>query len=216
MNVAKIGLLVFSLGLGTSAMAAKDPNPDITRQELQNFDNFLDTHPAIDSELTKDPKLIDSSEYIAAHPELKTFLSNHPGVREEMKETPRFFMHREEQFDKSDRDITHREAANLDVFLDTHPGVEQDLRKNPDLVKNPEFISKHPEFAEFLGNHPAVKADLAENPKAFMRREAEFERAEQKEEAREAKKEERQEEKQAAKAAKTPAPKAAAAARASR
>src|SRR5437763_2327116 len=90
MKVRTIGLLIFSVALGTSAIAAKNPNPDITRHELQNFDNFLDSHPNIDAELTKDPRLIESSAYIAGHPELKAFLGNHPGVREEMKETPRF------------------------------------------------------------------------------------------------------------------------------
>ena len=189
-------LLVFALCLG-KAMAAQNPNPDITRRELQNFDNFLDTHPAVDKELTKNPRLIEDPAYIAAHPELKTFLADHPGVREEMKETPRFFMHREEQFDKSGRDITHHEAASLDVFLDTHPGVERELRKDPSLVKNPQFLSSHPEFSEYLGKHPAVKADLVENPKALMRREAQYEKNEKKE-AHEEIREERREEKHAA------------------
>jgi hypothetical protein len=191
MKVTLLVLLVFVLSLGT-AMAAQNPNPDITRRELQNFDNFLDTHPAVDKELTKNPRLIEDPSYISAHPELKTFLADHPGVREEMKETPRFFMHREEQFDKSGRDITHREAASLDVFLDAHPGVERDLRKDPSLVKNPEFLSSHPEFSEYLGKHAAVKADLVENPKAFMRREAQYEKNE-KREIREETQEERRE-----------------------
>jgi hypothetical protein len=196
MKFTLLVLLVFVLSMGT-VLAAQNPNPDITRRELQNFDNFLDTHPAVDQELTKNPRLIEDPSYIAAHPELKTFLADHPGVREEMKETPRFFMHREGQFDKSGRDITHREAASLDVFLDTHPGVEKDLQKDPTLVKNPDFLAKHPEFSEYLGKHPAVKADLVENPKAFMRREAQYEKNEKKE-IREEKQEERREEKHAA------------------
>jgi hypothetical protein len=211
MKVTLLVLLVFVLSVGT-AIAAQNPNPDITRRELQNFDNFLDTHPAVDKELTKNPRLIEDPSYIAAHPELKTFLADHPGVREEMKETPRFFMHREEQFDKSGRDITHREAASLDVFLDAHPGVERDLRKDPSLAKNPEFLSRHPEFSEYLGKHPAVKADLVENPKAFMRREAQYEKNE-KREIREGTQQERREEKHATAAprqtaAATTAPKA--------
>jgi hypothetical protein len=122
-------------------------------------------------------------------------------------------MHREAQFDKSGRDITHREAASLDVFLDTHPGVEKDLQKDPTLVKNPDFLAKHPEFSEYLGKHPAVKADLVENPKAFMKREAKYEKNEKKE-AHEEIREERREEKHAAAAprqaaAATTAPKAA-------
>ena len=178
MRITTTGLFIVCLGMSTAAFAAKNPNPDINRQELQNFDNFLDTHPAIDAELTKNPRLIESPEWVSAHPELKAFMASHPGVREEMKETPRFFMHREEQFDKSGRDESLREVASLDVFLDTHPGIEKELRKDPSLVKNPEFISKHPEFSEFLTKHPAIRSDLKENPKAFMHREAELERLE--------------------------------------
>jgi len=180
MKVTLLVVLVLVLSVGT-ALTAQNPNHDITRRELQNFDNFLDTHPAVDKELTKNPRLIEDPAYISSHPELKTFLAAHPGVREEMKETPRFFMHREAQFDNSGRDITHREAASLDVFLDTHPGVERELRKDPSLVKNPEFLSRHPEFSEYLGKHPAVKADLVENPKAFMKRESQYEKNEKKE-----------------------------------
>src|SRR2546422_5108086 len=41
-----------SLGLGSLPVVAQQvpqqtPNPDITRQELANFDRFLDTHPEI-------------------------------------------------------------------------------------------------------------------------------------------------------------------------
>ena len=197
MRVTRVGLLVFVMSLGAAALSAQNPNPDITRRELQNFDNFLDSHPAVDAELTKNPRLIEDPAYIEAHPELRTFLSTHPGVREEMKETPRFFMHREAQFDRSGRDVTYREAASLDVFLDTHPGVEKELRKNPELAKSPEFLSRHPEFSEYLGRHPAVKADLAENPKAFMRREAQYEKNERRE-VREEIRQEHREEKHAA------------------
>jgi len=208
MKITMVGLMVASLGMGSAALSAGNPNPDITRQELQNFDNFLDTHPAIDSELTKNPRLIEDPVWVSAHPELKTFMSTHPGVREEMKETPRFFMHREEQFDKSGRDESLRELAHLDVFLDTHPGIEKEMRKNPSLANNPEFISKHPEFSEFLTKHPAVRADLKENPKAFMHRESELERIE-KIEARERERNERLNERREHKAAVTDAQKAA-------
>jgi len=178
MNMTKVGSLVFILALASPALAQTNPNPDITRRELQNFDNFLDTHPAIDAELSRNPRLIESPEYVSSHPELKTFLATHPGVREEMKETPRYFMHREERFDKSGRDETFKELANLDVFLDTHPGIEKELRKDPTLARDPEFIAKHPEFSEFLSRHPAIRADLKENPRTFIKRENELERIE--------------------------------------
>jgi hypothetical protein len=42
-------------------------------------------------------------------------------------------------------------------YLNHHPGVRRDLARNPDLINDPEFVRKHPEFHEFLRNHPNVK-----------------------------------------------------------
>ncbi len=81
---------------------------DITRGELRNFDGFLDKHPEIDEQLRKNPKLVDDPNYLSQHPELKEFLDNHPGVRGELKEHPKFFMHRERQFERHERGEHHR------------------------------------------------------------------------------------------------------------
>src|SRR5438876_11855689 len=91
-------LLLLAALLAQPAFAAQQ-NPDITRQELKNFDRFLDAHPAIDKELQKNPVLVKDPAYLAAHPQLKEFLENHPGVREEIRENPRVFMNRERRFE---------------------------------------------------------------------------------------------------------------------
>ncbi len=89
MKLLILGLLAVIVAMPgavvVNASPAQKPNPDITRRELTNFDRFLDSHPAIDHELRKNPALINNSEYVAKHPELKEFLENHPGVREEIK-----------------------------------------------------------------------------------------------------------------------------------
>src|SRR5262245_27397508 len=144
---------------------------DITRQELLNFDRFLDSHPAIEQDLKKPPALVNDSAYLAAHPELKEFLSTHPGVREEIRENPRGFMNREERFDRSGGDITRQELQNFDGFLDKHPNIEQDLKKNPKLLTDAEYISSHPDLKQFLDAHPGVRAEATENPRIFMNRE---------------------------------------------
>ena len=183
MKLLILGLLAVTLAMpramAVNASPAQKPNPDITRREATNFDRFLDSHPAIDHELRKNPALINNSEYIAKHPELKEFLENHPGVREETKETPRYFVRRAEKFDNSARDIRHAELVNFDRFLDSHPNIDQDLRKNPRLVDNPNYISQHPELREFLAAHPAVREDLKEHPKAFMQREKKLDKREE-------------------------------------
>src|SRR5262245_60811814 len=147
---------------------------DITRQELLNFDRFLDSHQAIEQDLKKKPALVSDPAYLSAHPDLKEFLSTHPGVREEIHENPRGFMNREQRFDKSGRDITRQELQNFDGFLDQHPNIEQDLKKNPKLLNDATYLSAHPDLKQFLDTHPGVRAEASENPRIFMNRELEL------------------------------------------
>src|SRR5437870_11685949 len=96
-----------SLGLGSLPVVAQEvsqqtPNPDITRQELANFDRFLDTHPEIAKQLQANPSLINNPEWVENHPDLRAFLASHPGVREEIRETPRYFMQRERRFENTE------------------------------------------------------------------------------------------------------------------
>src|SRR5213594_2375292 len=148
---------------------------DITRQELQNLDNFLDTHPNIEQDLKKNPKLLNDSSYLAAHPELKQFLDTHSGVRAEAAEKPGVLMNRERQFDRSGRDITRQELQNLDNFLDTHPNIEQDLKKDPKLLNDSSYLAAHPELKQFLDTHAGVRAEASEKPGVLMNRERQFE-----------------------------------------
>src|SRR3989449_11764942 len=119
-----------SLGLGSLPVVAQQvpqqtPNPDITRQELANFDRFLDTHPEIAKQLQANPSLINNPEWVENHPDLRAFLASHPGVREEIQETPRFFMQRERRFESTENrpadlttDIVSTIHSILDQFID--------------------------------------------------------------------------------------------------
>ena len=109
MRYLKIFCLLFLAAFLTQPVFAGQQNRDITRQELNNFDNFLDTHPAIEKDLKSNPALVKDSAYLSAHPELREFLANHPGVREEIRENPNGFMKRERHFEKKDdADNYHR------------------------------------------------------------------------------------------------------------
>ncbi len=46
-SIGIIGLLIIVATLAFPAFAAQTTDRDITRQELLNFDRFLDSHPAI-------------------------------------------------------------------------------------------------------------------------------------------------------------------------
>jgi len=159
-----------------------DRDRGANRQELARFDRFLDNHREISEQLRKNPSLVDDREFVKNHPELQTFLQDHPGVREEIKQDPNRFMREENRFDRReddrDRGANRGELANLDRFLDNHREISEQLRKNPSLADNREFLTNHPALQTYLQDHPGVREQLRENPNAFMREENRFDRRE--------------------------------------
>jgi phage-related protein len=149
---------------------------DTTRAELAGMDRFLDSHPEISEQLARDPSLIRNKEFVQKHPELQQFLQTHPEIREEFTENPSAFMRQEQRFDRREE---RAELAGMDHFLDNHPEIGEQLAKDPSLIRNKEFIEKHPELQQFLQMHPEIRNEFAENPNAFMRQEQRFERREE-------------------------------------
>jgi len=47
--------------------------------DLKDFDKFLDDHPAVVPDLRRDPSLMVDPDYLEQHPDLKQFLTTHPG-----------------------------------------------------------------------------------------------------------------------------------------
>ena len=94
--------------------------------------------------------------------------------------------------------IATNELANFDRFLDSHPNVDRELRKNPSLINDPNYLSKHPDLRTFLSKHPNVQRDVTANPQRFMKAERKYDKKEDRAEERE----ERQAIKAAKKAAK--------------
>jgi phage-related protein len=155
----------------------QDRNRDITRGELSNLNNFMDSHPEIAEQLKKNPALVNDKKFVESHPALKGFLAADPGVREEMRENPNGFMAREQQFDLTD--ANSRELANMDRFMDSHPEIAEQLRKNPALVNDKKFVENHKALKTFLASHPYAAQEYKENPSAFMQQEQNFEHQQQ-------------------------------------
>ncbi len=161
---------------------------DMTRREIAGMDNFLDNHPETAEQLRRNPSLINNREFVENHPELQEYLQKHPGIRQEFSENPQAFMHQEERFDQregergqvinNDNDVGRRQVAGMDNFLDNHPEIAEQLRKDPSLIRNDEFVNRHPELKEFLQQHPEMRNEFSENPQAFMRREEPYDQHE--------------------------------------
>jgi hypothetical protein len=162
---------------GSTAATSQINDHDITRGELDRFDNYLDSHPDVAKDLRKNPSLVNDSVFVNSHPGLKDFLKDHPGVREEIKENPQQFMNRERRFELSGRDINRGELRRADNYFDSHPEVARELSKNPKLVDDRAYVNNHPGLKDFLEDHPKVREDIKEHPNAFMKRERKFERS---------------------------------------
>ena len=77
-----------------------------------------------------------------------------------------------------DNDTKGWQIADMDKFLDSHPEIEEQLRKDPSLIRNDEFVEKHPALQQYLQEHPGIREEFTENPNAFMRQEQRYERRE--------------------------------------
>jgi hypothetical protein len=177
-----------------------NPNPDLTNREVATMDDFLDRHQDVAKSLEKKPELINDHNYLKRHKDLDEFLSEHPAVREEVRENPSYFMRRENQFearnmdrdvpdrdrdrggdvdrdrargdrdDRADADLNKKELRDMDHFLDKHKNIEKDLQKNPSLANDDKYLKKHKPLETFLSKNPQVGEELKENPSAFMQK----------------------------------------------
>jgi hypothetical protein len=155
---------------------------DANREELANFDRFLDSDREIADQLRKDPSLVDNREFVTNHPALQTYLKDHPGVRDAIRQNPDAFMRAEDRLDRRDdnrdrdRDTNRAELENFDRFLDSHREISEQLRRDPSLVDNREFVTNHPALQTYLQDHPAVREAIRQNPDPFMRAEDRLDR----------------------------------------
>jgi phage-related protein len=177
-----------------------NPNPDLTNREVATMDDFLDRHQDVAKSLEKKPELINDHKYLKRHKDLDEFLSEHPAVREEVRENPSYFMRRENRFearnmdrdvpdrdrdrggdvdrdrargdrdDRADADLNKKELRDMDHFLDKHKNIEKDLQKDPSLANDDKYLKKHKPLEAFLSKNPEVGHELKENPSAFMQK----------------------------------------------
>lgn len=70
---------------------------------LEGFDGYLDRHPEVREQLSKDPHLIDNPEYLEKHPELRGYMQAHPHAAMAFRRHPDRFMHREHVYNRSER-----------------------------------------------------------------------------------------------------------------
>lgn len=162
----------------------RDRNLGQNRQELASFNQFLNNHHEISEQVRKDPSLVDNDEFVKHHPDLQTYLRDHQGVRDQLRDNPNGFLQAEARSDNHegamdrdglgkdmDRDDIHRHFGE---FLGGHADIAQQLSRNPSLVKNQDFVNSHPELKDYLNANPGVRDQLMANPDTFVKSSQQF------------------------------------------
>ena len=137
-----------------SGRAAQDN--DITRQELAE-------------QVQRDPSLVNNDQFVKNHPALQTFMQQHPAVREELKENPKAFMHREAVYERHENNRMREERIHFDRFLDSHREIAEQLRRDPKLINDEAYVKGHPELQTYLQDHPEFREAVRKDPDAFTR-----------------------------------------------
>lgn len=158
------------------ANAPPEPESDATREDLANFDRFLDSHPILERELGSNPSLVNDPTYVQREPDLRIFLSHHPAVKATLEKNPQYLARRMDFAEANSgahgsqpaQSLDLAEAGDLREFLSAHTDVKQLLAQNPALIDDSTFLSSHAAFKTFLGEHPRAGAVFAENPRYFI------------------------------------------------
>jgi hypothetical protein len=181
-----VALCVFSSGLARAQTSPPQDRPatqpsDIaqppgsltqpnqyTPAELEQFGQFLDSHPDISQRLRKNPALVNDSQFITDHPDLKAFLQVQPAIQASLMQNPEAFMAQEANLD-SRENTTRADMELFNQFLDGHSDFALQVRSNPALVNDGQFVQGNPALLTFLGEHPSIRTELKQDPDALSR-----------------------------------------------
>jgi len=87
---------------------------DFDHSHSANFGEFLGAHANIAQDLSKDPSLAKSQDYLQDHPELQDYLNSHPEVRQDLQADPQNFLKSAQQFNNNGQGIKPPTAPTAD------------------------------------------------------------------------------------------------------
>jgi hypothetical protein len=144
---------------------------DAVQRNYASLDEFLNGHREIAEQIRKDPSLVNNQTFVRNHPALQAYLQNNPEVRERLSEDPKGFVYHAEAENpnsNSNRDPMHDHMAQFGGFLRNHTDVQREVVRDPNVVKDHDFVQNHGELQAFLNSHPDVRAELMADPQNFV------------------------------------------------
>ncbi len=175
-------LLVIAGERALPAMQSEYYSEQATRQEIREFQQFLDAHPWIAKKIRQNPSLANDQDFLNGNPELPQFLHAHPFVQSGFKSDPAGFMRQVQDFSMAPPSqyggdwrpphdsAVSSEMRNFRQFLADHSWLSKQLQNDPSLANNQDFLNGNPEFTQFLSAHPSVQRGLQADATGFIRR----------------------------------------------
>lgn len=149
----------------------------VSEQDLDAFDAFLESHTATARLLSRNPDLINDRRFVRQHPALQEWLDNHPRIARKIENDPDAFLQRdtaEGQLGASGSASTRvsvRDVSSFEAYLNSDWETAQLLYRNPDLISDRQFVRSHPDLQDWLEDHPDAAAAIQANPHKFLWRE---------------------------------------------
>jgi phage-related protein len=167
---------------------ARQRSENSRKEEIANFQQFLNSNPRIRRQLNADPLLIKEPKYLDGHPGLQAYLYDHPLVNKDLREDPRVFLQVEneqnnptQQKGAEDRGV-QGQAKQTDTATNTanrERGTHDqrqaiggaDVRgQTKQYGERPRGLQTSPakgeivSFDQFLDRHPEMSQQLSSNP----------------------------------------------------
>ncbi len=156
-------------------------NPEVREQFMSNpssfmrqessfdacaqMDDFLNAHKKVAKDLDQNPANVKDAAFLDHHKDLKHFFDKNPGVNDQFQTDPRGFWYREQHFEAE---------RQMDVYFSTHRSVAKDLQKNPDRMKDANYLDHHKDLKELMNKNPQLEEAVNTNPSAFMQEQMKF------------------------------------------
>jgi hypothetical protein len=71
-------------------------------------------------------------------------------------------------FERSNADLNVDQLSAFGQLASSEPALAGALAKNPSLVNNAGFVSKHPTLQQFLEKYPNAREDIVANPGNYL------------------------------------------------
>ncbi len=164
---------------------ARQRSKNLRKEEIANFQEFLNSNPGIRSQLNADPLLIKEPRFLDEHPGLQAYLYDHPLVNKDLREDPSLFLQRQseknnatQQMGTEDRrvqgqekqtdpptSIANRERATYDPRQASGGSdVRGQTKERPGGPLTSPAKDEIASFDRFLDRHPEISRQLNSDP----------------------------------------------------